>query len=394
MSYRKFKADNIFTGNELLDGNSVLITDENGLIENIAEEKDAGTNIEIFEGILSPGFINCHCHLELSHLKNVVESGTGLVDFLIKVISNRNEVKEEMQSAMQKADTEMYNAGIVAAGDICNTTDSIEVKQHSKIRYQNFVEVLGFIKDAETRFQNYINLYKNFCDAGFTKRTSIVPHAPYTVSDSMFNLINEFSAGKIISIHNQETLTEDELYRTKTGAFLKLYEHLNINIDFFQPYNKSSLQSYLPLLNRAKNILLVHNTFTTQQDIDFSIEQGKKTGQQISWCLCLNANLYIEKKLPPVKLFKENKLNIVLGTDSYASNYSLSILDEMKTIRKFFSSVKLKELLKWATNNGAKALNMDDKFGSFERGKKPGIINISDLSNGNISESATVKRIL
>ncbi len=394
MSYRKFKADFIFDGKEFLDKNYVLVTQENGVIENILDEKDAGDNIETFEGILSPGFINCHCHLELSHLKNVVERGTGLVEFLIKVISNRNAVKEKIEESIVNADNEMYENGIVAVGDICNSTDTVLQKQRSKIEYKNFVEVLGFNEQSKERFQNYINVYDSYCDAGFEGNTSIVPHAPYTVSNSMFNLINNFSADKIISIHNQETLAEDELFRTKAGEFLKLYQFLNINIDFFKPYNKSSLQSYLSLLDKAKQILLIHNTFTKQADIDFSVEQSRKANQNIFWCLCVNANLYIENKLPPVELFQKNNCNIVLGTDSYSSNHSLNILDEMKTLQQYFPSIELEELLTWATLNGAMALRINDTYGSFEKGKQPGVNLLNNLSSKNLLDTSTIKRII
>lgn len=394
MSYRKFKADYIFTGEELLPGNNVLITNEKGVVEDIIDEKGAGDDIEIFEGNLSPGFINCHCHLELSHLKDVVECGTGLVEFLIKVVSNRNAVKEKVEEAIVSADNEMYENGIVAVGDICNSTDTIFQKLKSKIEYRNFVEVLGFNEQSEERFQNYINVYNTYCEAGFEKNTSIVPHAPYTVSNSMFNLINNFSADKIISIHNQETLAEDELYQTKAGEFLKLYQFLNINIDFFKPYNKSSLQSYLQLLDKIKQILLIHNTFTKQADIDFANQQSAITNQKLYWCLCVNANLYIENKLPPVELFRKNNCNIVLGTDSYSSNHSLNILDEIKTVRQNFPSISTKEILQWTTLNGAKALGIDDKYGSFEKGKKPGIILLEDLNDEQIINETTIKRLL
>jgi len=394
MFYRKFKANYLFTGQDFLPGNQVLITNEKGVIENIIHEKDAGNDVEIFNGILSPGFINCHCHLELSHLKDVVECGTGLVEFLIKVVSNRNAVRERIEEAIINADNEMYKNGIVAVGDICNSTDTIFQKLKSKIEYRNFVEVLGFNEQSEERFQNYINVYNAYCDAGFEKNTSIVPHAPYTVSNSMFNLINNFSADKIISIHNQETLAEDELYQTKAGEFFKLYQFLNINIDFFKPYNKSSLQSYLQLLDKAKQILLIHNTFTKQADIDFAVEQTKKVNQNIFWCLCVNANLYIENALPPIELFRKNNCSIVLGTDSYSSNHSLNILDEIKTIRKNLPSIPAKEILQWATLNGAKALGMNDKYGSFEKKKAPGIVLLENLDGEQITNETTIKRLL
>ncbi|MEP6514260.1 MAG: amidohydrolase family protein [Parafilimonas sp.] len=379
----------------MLDENNVLIADESGVVKDIVHQKDAGGDIEIFEGLLSPGFINCHCHLELSHMKNVVENGTGLVEFLIKVVGKRSAVKEEIEAAMQAADEEMYNNGIVAVGDICNTTDSISIKQKSKIQYHNFIEVLGFTEEkAKARLTPYLYVYKEFCEAGFAEHTSIVPHAPYTISKTMFQLINEASAGKIISIHNQECLAEDELYRTATGDFFKLYYHLDINTDFFLPYKTSSIQSYLPLLNNAKKLILVHNTFTKQPDLDFAFDQAAKSNQQIYWCLCANANLYIENKLPPVELFKQNYCDIVLGTDSYSSNWSLNILDEIKTLQKNFPLLQLKEMLKWATLNGAKALGINYISGSFENGKQPGIVIIDNLVNKKISNISEVKRLV
>jgi cytosine/adenosine deaminase-related metal-dependent hydrolase len=395
MRYRKFKADLIFTGNSLLDESNVLITDKDGIVEGIIEDKDAGEGIEIHKGLISPGFINCHCHLELSHMKNVIEDGTGLVDFLIKVVSKRSSVKEEIHAAMKTADEEMYDGGIVAVGDICNTTDSLQIKQKSKIYYHNFIEVLGFTEErAKIVLASYLTVHEGFCNAGFEKQTSIVPHAPYTISKSMFHLINDLSEGKIVSIHNQESVAEDELYQTKTGDFLKLYYHLKINTDFFQPYNKSSLQSCLALLNKAKKIILVHNTFTTQSDIDFSFKQINRTNQQLFWCLCANANLYIENKLPPVENFKQNNCDVVLGTDSYSSNRSLNILDEIKTLQKNFPLLKTEELLQWATLNGAKALNLDDQLGSFEKGKKPGAILIDTIIDKKITEHSKAKRIV
>lgn len=394
MRYRKFKADYLFTGNELLDETHVLITDEKGVVIDLINANEAGDDVQIFQGVLLPGFINCHCHLELSHLKNVVETGTGLVDFLIKVTTNRNAVKEEIESAIINADKEMFENGTVAVGDICNSPDTIQAKKTSKIYYQNFIEVLGFTEEnATSRFEYYKKIYADFLNAGLNN-TSIVPHAPYTISASLFKLINNFSAGKIVTIHNQETLAEDELYQKKAGDFLRLYQHLNINIDFFKPYNKSSLQSYLPLLNHSKNLLLVHNTFTTQDDIAFAKHQSKDIQQNIFWCLCANANLYIEHQLPPVELLQKNDCNIVLGTDSYSSNHTLNILDEMKTLHQNFPTIDLKDLLKWATLNGAKALNIDDQFGSFEKNKQPGVILISHLSNKNITNNSSVKRII
>jgi cytosine/adenosine deaminase-related metal-dependent hydrolase len=79
--------------------------------------------------------------------------------------------------------------------------------------------------------------------------------------------------------------------------------------------------------------------------------------------------------------------DIVLGTDSLASNHQLSILSEMKTIHEYFPSIGIATLLKWATSSGARALQVDALLGSFGKGKKPGVV----LIDNNLT---TVKRLL
>ena len=153
---------------------------------------------------------------------------------------------------------------------------------------------------------------------------------------------------------------------------------------------KNSLQFAWQYLDSSLRTLLIHNVTTTQDDIDILSAEAK---QKFYWCLCVNANLYINNLLPPIELFRKNKLPIVLGTDSLASNDSLSILDEIKSIRKAFPSISQSELLTWATKNGAEALNIDNDYGGFEAGKTPGVIQIS-LDNGEIDLNSAVRRIL
>src|SRR5687767_14189298 len=118
MQVRKLKADKIFDGYKLHPGKVLLVNDD-GSIEKIIDEKIAGDEIEKYEGILSPGFINCHCHLELSHLKGLIPEKTGLVDFVFKVVNERHFPESEILSAIEKAENDMIKNGIVAVGDIC-----------------------------------------------------------------------------------------------------------------------------------------------------------------------------------------------------------------------------------------------------------------------------------
>ena len=199
-----------------------------------------------------------------------------------------------------------------------------------------------------------------------------MPHAPYSVSASLFNLLNDASANKTISIHNQECAAENELYINKNGGFLKLYNNFGIDINSFSPTGKRSLESWLPYFSKQQKLILVHNTFTKKEDVLFAAND--KGNNNLFYCLCPNANLYIEDTLPDVEMMLQNGCNLVLGTDSYASNDQLNMYEEVKTICKNFSTISEQTVLQWATVNGARALGIDEFAGSFEVGKKPGVV--------------------
>jgi aminodeoxyfutalosine deaminase len=375
MQYRKIKGNNIFDGYKFVGENKVLITQADGCIEAIIDSNDAGEDVQYFDGIICPGFVNAHCHIELSHLKNKIPQHTGLVDFILAILKLRTADDEIKQEAMRLAEEELYNSGTVAVGDICNTADSISQKKDSKLYWHNFIEVSGFAEEiAEMRFENGKNVHQQFNN--LTINNSLTPHAPYSVSKKLFQLINEFKSNQILSVHNQETFTENEFLQYKMGDFLRLYENLGVDISSFAATNKNSLQYWLPQLQHAKKIISVHNSFTSEADVVFA----KKTtsAQELYYCLCPNANLYIENTLPPVALLIKNNCNIVLGTDSYASNTQLNIFEEIKTLQKHFPYIPLECILQWATVNGAKALNIYETYGSFEKGKKPGIVLIEN----------------
>ncbi|HPH22406.1 MAG TPA: amidohydrolase family protein [Chitinophagaceae bacterium] len=375
MSYLKYSANELFTGTELLDNNAVLITTKDGTIEAIVSIEDAGENVQTFDGIVSPGFVNAHCHTELSHLKDCIPTKTGLTNFILEIVQQRNASNEIIAQAVQNAENEMLQNGIVAVGDICNNTHSLLQKKQSKLQWYNFIEAAGWLPQvAQSRFEVMQQVAEQFAKLPY--QYAIVPHAPYSVSNELWQLINHNFLYKTISIHNQETLAEDELFMKGTGSFIDMYTKMRIEHSTFKPTKESSFKTCLPKLKNAKQLLFVHNTFTQQEDVDFLIDA--KLQSAAFFCLCVNANLYIENTLPNIELLRKNKLNITLGTDSLASNHSLNLLDEMNTIQQHFPQIPLAEILQWATLNGAKALQMDDTLGSFEKGKKPGVILIQN----------------
>lgn len=360
----------------------VLITDEAGIVQDIVAALDAGDDVQKLDGILSPGFINCHCHLELSHMKGLIPEGKGLVDFVFAVVTQRHFPEEQILEAIDSAEQEMLQNGIVAVGDICNNLLTLPQKEQHNLHYYNFVEASGWLPNiAQLRFDRS-KVYYDVFSGEFP--TSFVPHAPYSVSHELWELITPFFRNKVACIHNQETAFEDELFLSNSGDFMRMYEMMKLDTSHHKPSGKSSLQTYFNRLEAAEHVVLVHNTFTKEEDVLFV--KAQRPADEVSFCLCANANQYIERSLPPVDMLRKHGCNIVLGTDSLASNWSLSIVDEMKTIRKNFPAIPVEEMLTWATINGANALHMTNKLGSFEKGKQPGVVLMSDTLD-------TVKRL-
>ena len=384
-----FSADWIFpVASAPVKNGAVAVRPDGEIVGILTQEEivNLGLDITKNKGAIVPGFINTHCHLELSHMLGQIPEHTGLVEFVRSIITSRQGDAGQIKAAMETADQKMFENGIVAVGDISNQISSKEVKENSKIHYHTFIEALGFNPERAGAIMDQVKSIKQDFEP---LPASIVPHAPYTVSPELFELIRDEAekANTLISVHNQETDNENAFFENKTGGFLDLYQFLGLDITFFEPSHKTSLQSWLPYIKEQKT-LLVHNTVSNKADIMFA----KAHNPNLYWCLCPQANLYIENALPNVDLLIDEKVKITLGTDSLASNHQLNILSEMITLQKH-KQVTFEKLLSWATINGAEFLALDKELGTIEPGKKPGL-NLIQLSADCIIESDNVERVI
>jgi cytosine/adenosine deaminase-related metal-dependent hydrolase len=337
------------------------------IFENRAEIQPE--QLEIFEGILCPGFVNAHCHLELSHLIGVVEKGKGFLNF-IGAVQQRNEFpKEKILEAIEKEEQQMIANGIVGVGDICNTIDTLLQKEKGNLQYYNFIESFQVHEDKiKDTLSTAKTLRENFRNAGI--KATIVPHAPYSVPSVLMKKIADSFDKKdeLLSIHMQETNEENQLFENKSGVFFDWLKGMNADINLWNAREKS-----IDILEELgnKKVLLVHNTFTKKEDLTENY-----------YCTCPKANLYIENRLPNYSIFNTDKLCV--GTDSLASNDSLSILEELLVIQEN-ANFDLNTLLKIASKNGAEALGFEN-LGTFEKGKIPGVNLIIDFSENKITK--------
>lgn len=365
--------------------NGYIKVDDSGKVLEIGGvEHDTKCN-EFFDGILVPGFVNAHCHIELSHLEGAFSQGSGMAGFIRQINKLRHSVNEkERIEFIEKQLNSLYEQGVSAMGDISNCNESFSIKSKSKLYTRTFLEIFGtepsdsnkIIKAAQELIAEAKQLN---IDA------AISPHSCYTMSRNLLkeSLKNGLNSG-YISYHNQESSEEEELFISGTGPLAKEYKNRGLSTPVVT--GKSSLLYFLDILKEIRdtpikeNILLIHNTNTNKE----SVSQALEVLSNSFWVICPLSNLFIHRELPPIELLRKSGATIALGTDSLSSNTILSIVEEIKIIQKYFPLVNLNEVLTWATINGAKALGLDYRIGTIEVGKNPGIVFIDNIDFVNL----------
>jgi cytosine/adenosine deaminase-related metal-dependent hydrolase len=390
---RYLSAQYVFTNAGPPLNKPVICIEDDGTIisiENTFGKLTERHSVEFYNGVIVPGFVNCHCHLELSYLKGEIPERTGLSGFLMSVNSIRNTLVKDIGLSIMKADDEMFSEGVVLCADICNTQVSFSIKKKSRIKYINLLEVFGIDKEkAEKRMDEILALSAKAEEENLP--AWIVPHAVYSMSLPLFRLLKFHTRhNKLSSIHFMESTDEKVFLAGHSGPLMESYRR------FLPPLAeittaRDHISAILEEINEGGNLILVHNTFIEKEDIE-----KLRQRDNIFYCLCPNSNKYIEDKTAPSGLLTKENCELVIGTDSLSSNKKLSILEELKTLQNDLPSVTLETLIKWATFNGAKALGEEDWAGTIEPGKKPGLVLINnlDLINLRLLPATTARRIL
>ncbi|MDR0692683.1 MAG: amidohydrolase family protein [Prevotellaceae bacterium] len=386
---RRIAAQYLFTGKPpLLRHGMVTLDDAHRVIAVGQWDGTETAHTEFYNGVLAPGFVNAHCHLELSHLKGVIAPQAGMAGFLDAVM--RQPAGTAAAGVLQLADEQMRKEGIVAVGDVCNTPASFGVKRESDIYYHSFIEVAGLSEQVtETRKAAAAGLLNDAEVAGLT--ATVTPHAPYSMNEALFAFaVDAAQRQHILSIHNQESDAENALFLQGEGALQTLFASMGFTTP--HPTGLTSVHRILPLLRESTRLLLVHNTVTSEADY----EAVQAATRNVSWVLCPNSNRYITGMLPPAGLFFSKGAQVAIGADSLASNTQLSVLEELKTLARHFPQIPLETLLQWATYGGAQALRKERELGLLEAGKQPGLVLIEnlDLHRLKLTPDATARTII
>lgn len=367
---------------------AIVCVDAQGVIRDIETPVsiDSMAGVEHYSGMLVPGFVNAHSHLELSYLCSAIESGGGFTAFAAAMRAVRGGFTEHQRCvAAAFHDAKMWAEGVDVVADICNGDTTFDLKRSSKIKYVNFLELFGLQSESAEQLDGVADSARKF-----GLRYTVTPHSTYSLNRKAFNsaidAAHKADSRLPLSIHFMESPAEAELYDGR-GEMWEWYRKCGFATDFLQ-YG-SPARRIVECIPPDRRIMLIHNCYVSSGDVQMLCTHF---GTNLTWVLCPRSNDYISGVTPPIELLQRSGARIAVGTDSLASNRSLSMIDELR----FLGDLPLTTLIEWATIGGAEALGMDDEYGSIEIGKRCGLVLLKDLDwdRMKLTEKSTSQRIL
>ncbi|MDK9718557.1 MAG: amidohydrolase family protein [Trichlorobacter sp.] len=320
-----------------------------------------------------PGFVNAHTHLELTHfpawrLRNGLDYHPHrFVDWIIQMIKVRRGVTlEETRTSLKAGINACLRSGTTAVGDIMTSPDLLAAYAGSAIGGRLYLELIGQDRQLfEPRLTKAVEASKAV-NGG--RLPGLSPHAPYTLHS---NLLPDIAAAADqmqlpLSLHLAESREESDLLFDSSGPLAE------------EMYPLVGWQDYLPAPRRitparffdaggllGPSTLAVHGVQLTPADAALLKERG------VAICLCPRSNERLAVGTAPVHLFNKLGIPLCLGTDSLASNDSLSLWDEIRfALDSYKGALDPEELLVMATRGGAAGIGLADHIGSLETGMR------------------------
>ncbi|MBR6465434.1 MAG: amidohydrolase family protein, partial [Bacteroidales bacterium] len=313
---KKFAADYAFT----LDGSlkpmerPLVVTDDSGKILSVNQySKDELSDAEYHKGILIPGMVNAHCHIELSHLKGVFRQATGMSGFINQINALRESVDEKGRAEAMKSEFANFSRqGVVAVSDISNCNESFPLKKEyrDKVYYRTFVELFGTEKEeAEGILEDGQSIADQATALGLD--ASVTPHSCYTMSPKLLEITAKrgLESGAI-SYHSQESQEEEDMIMKGSGALADNYRERGLSTP--PVTGTTALEYFIDRIAEKEKVKgrinLVHNVVISQRSIDRALDA---LGSPF-FTICPLSNIFIHRQLPPIDLMRRNGLKICL----------------------------------------------------------------------------------
>ena len=369
-------------------------TEDDGTVIRTGPVEDPSKEAVFYDGALVPGFVNAHCHVELSYMKGLFRKGTGMAGFIDQINALRDtQSPSQKLRALREAMDSMWAQGVDAMADISNCADSFAVKAAHPLYTRTFLEVFGTEpEDCPAVMASVAALAGKARSFGLDAAPT--PHACYTMSPELVQAASAagLSSG-FLSYHSEESPEEDEMIRFGRG---KMWDNRKAARMSTPPVTGgSSLSYFLNQLEKAValpvegHVLLVHECC-----MDAAGARAAQAALKHPFvALCPLSNLFIHNALPPVEMMRREGLTLCVGTDSLSSNDELDMVRELYCLQEHFPDVPLEELLEWACRNGARFLGKEDVLGSFAPGSKAGVVLIDHLQDGRLTAESHSRRL-
>ena len=336
--------------------------------------RNSGTSLihDLGETVLMPGLVNAHTHLDLTNSADSIQRTPKFTDWIFQIVGKRN--PSTIEPSVREGVRQSLAGGATTVGDIDGTGDSVQILRDTPIRKVVFFEVLGFSGERAamglTRLATYVGS-RPASDPLLTPALS--PHAPYSTSADIYRQC--VRSGLSICTHIAETEEELEFLSSGKGAFLDYLEAFGISTAEWRPPQLTPVQYMEALGVLGKDSLLVHCNYLTDADVTILAESG------VSVVFCPRSHHYFYHINHPVFQLIERGINVAIGTDSLASNWSLSLLDELKFLARTQPCIRPETLFDMVTYNGAKALGLE-RVGRLEKGWQADIIAVQISNDG------------
>ncbi len=387
MPPRVLVADGIVTGDReaIVDGAVVLAQDCTVLDVGRAEAllpQHAGADVERIRGVLVPGLVNAHVHVELSALAGRVRGGAGFLAWLEGLVATREEASpEEDRESIASAVDRLDAMGTVAVGEVTNTLAAVPALARRGLAGCVFHEVLGLRRSrAHERIRSLPEELERVVGAWPTRELTYAP-SPHTLYTTHPYAVRELvrlarARGSRASVHLAEHAGERRALEHGDGPVAAWLEtKMKLQPDEL-PWPRRPLFDYADELGvLSADVLAVHVSDARPEELARLSERGSPV------VLCPRSNLYIDVRLPPLLAALQAGIEPALGTDSLASNASLDVLAEARALADRFPAVPARALLQMATWNGARALGRED-LGRIAHGARPGIFAIAGDADG------------
>ena len=317
--------------------------------------------------VILPGLVNAHAHLELSWMRGQVPASGAMPEWASLLMALRRRAPVDPLPAIRQAIAEVVLSGTTLIGDVANTPASHVALSGSGISAMIFREMIGFTVDAAEEAIAAVQAQLDSWPASPDLRTTVVPHAPYSVSPALLAALGRHAPDRPLSIHLGESAAELEFLRTGAGPWRTVLESLGAWNPGWEVPGCGPVEYLERLGLLTDRLVAVHAVHLTDREI------SELAYARASIVTCPRSNQWTGAGVPPIARFYDSGARVALGTDSLASVNSLSIFDEMAAVRRLAAGVPAARILRSATLDGAGVLGFDD-VGSIAAGKRASLL--------------------